>query len=397
MKSRRAPSGSNARKKSPARAALPSDHAAQAAVAAVAAASPTANDSARARIPDIAAAAGVSTATVDRVLNQRPGVRAATMQKVMKAAAALDYLPEADLYKAMQPRPMRLVFLLPPQSNRFMQMLGDYIGFAEEQLAPFNVKCRCHHIEGFNPRVLAQRLLHYGRQADGVAFMALEHPLVREAVNTLAEEGVHLVTLISDLSNSRSAAYVGMDNRAAGRTAGYLLARFLGGAAHAGDGGGSPTKQGKIAMIAGSLSYRGHEEREMGFQHVLQEMLPQLQLVGLREGHDDADTNYKQARTLLEQYPDLVGMYNIGGASDGVGRALKESGRAHKMVFVGHGLTPDTRGLLIDGTMDAVLTQQPQNMIMNCVRIFSNLRERRDALSGVEAVRISVILRENLP
>jgi LacI family transcriptional regulator len=36
-------------------------------------------------------------------------------------------------------------------------------------------------------------------------------------------------------------------------------------------------------------------------------------------------------------------------------------------------------------------------MIMNCVRIFANLRERRDALSGVEAVRISVILRENLP
>ena len=143
------------------------------------------NDGARARVTDIARAAGVSTATVDRVLNQRPGVRAATMQKVLKAAAALDYLPEADLYKAMQPKPMRLVFLLPPQSNRFMQMLGDYIAFSEEQLAPFNVKCKCHHIEGFNPSVLAKRLLHYGRQADGVAFMALEHPLVREAVNTL--------------------------------------------------------------------------------------------------------------------------------------------------------------------------------------------------------------------
>ncbi|NUU00597.1 LacI family DNA-binding transcriptional regulator [Herbaspirillum robiniae] len=349
---------------------------------------------ARARVTDIAAAAGVSTATVDRVLNGRPGVRAATLQKVMKAAAALDYLPESDLYKAMRPRPMQLVFLLPPRSNRYMQMLGDYIGFAEDHLAPFNVRCKYHHIEGFNPRVLAQRLLHYGRQADGVAFMALEHPLVREAVNTLAEEGVHVVTLISDLSNSRRAAYVGMDNRAAGRTAGYLLARFLDrDVTHPGPG----RKPGKIAMIAGSLSYRGHEEREMGFQHALEEICPQVQVVGLREGHDDADTNYKQARILLEQYPDLAGMYNIGGASDGVGRALKESGRDQKVVFIGHGLTPDTRGLLIDGTMDAVLTQHPQNMIMNCVRIFGNLRERRDALAGVEAVRISVILRENLP
>jgi len=348
----------------------------------------------RARVADIAAAAGVSTATVDRVLNQRPGVRSATLQKVMRAAAALDYLPEADLYKAMQPRPMQLVFLLPPRSNRYMQMLGDYIGFAEEQLAPFNVRCRYHHIEGFNPQVLAQRLLHYGRQADGVAFMALEHPLVREAVNTLADEGVHVLTLISDLSNSRRAAYVGMDNRAAGRTAGYLLARFLG--PDLVNPGGTRTPA-KIAMIAGSLSYRGHEEREMGFQHALEELCPQVQVVGLREGHDDADTNYKQARTLLDQYPDLAGMYNIGGASDGVGRALKECGRDQKVVFIGHGLTPDTRGLLIDGTLDAVLTQHPQNMVMNCVRIFGNLRARRDVLAGVDAVRISVILRENLP
>ncbi|WP_050465129.1 LacI family DNA-binding transcriptional regulator [Herbaspirillum autotrophicum] len=345
----------------------------------------------RARVVDIAQAAGVSTATVDRVLNQRPGVKAATMQRVLKIAASLDYLPEADLYKAMQPKPMRLVFLLPPESNRFMRMLGDYIAFAEDQLAPFNVKCKCHHIEGFNPAVLAQRLLHHGRQADGIAFMALEHPLVREAVNTLVAAGVHVVTLISDLSNSRRTAYVGMDNRAAGRTAGYLLGRFLG------NGSQRHKHGGKIAMIAGSLSYRGHEEREMGFLHVIEEMFPHIEVVGLREGHDDADTNYKQARTLLEQYPDLIGMYNIGGASDGVGRALKESGRDQKLVFVGHGLTPDTRGLLIDGTMDAVLTQQPQNMIMNCVRIFTNLRERKEALAGVEAVRISIVLRENLP
>ena len=47
--------------------------------------------------------------------------------------------------------------------------------------------------------------------------------------------------------------------------------------------------------------------------------------------------------------------------------------------------------------MDAVLTQTPQSVIMNCVQIFSNLRERKDPLAGVEANRISVVLRENLP
>ncbi len=36
-------------------------------------------------------------------------------------------------------------------------------------------------------------------------------------------------------------------------------------------------------------------------------------------------------------------------------------------------------------------------MIASCVRIFANLRERRDALAGVEPTRISLVLRENLP
>jgi hypothetical protein len=51
-----------------------------------------------ARLADVAARAGVSTATADRVLNRRPGVRANTAQKVFKAALELDYLPRPNRY-----------------------------------------------------------------------------------------------------------------------------------------------------------------------------------------------------------------------------------------------------------------------------------------------------------
>jgi LacI family transcriptional regulator len=78
-------------------------------------------------------------------------------------------------------------------------------------------------------------------------------------------------------------------------------------------------------------------------------------------------------------------------------RALKEAGREHKVVFIGHGLTPDTHTLLIDGSMDAVITQSPHTTLMNCVRILANLRDKREALSGVETTRSQVIFRENLP
>jgi LacI family transcriptional regulator len=337
------------------------------------------------RIVDVARLAGVSTATVDRVLNRRPGVRAITVQRVLKAATELDYMPAEDLQAAMTPKPMRLLFLLPDGTNRFLTMLGQLIAHSETRLTPFNVRCRVETIKSFNPELLARRLWDCRDKVDGVAFMALEHPAVRETVNLLAERGVPTVTLISDILNARRAAYVGLDNRSAGRTAGYLIARFIG------------PRPAKVAMIAGSLSYRAHEEREMGFLHLFEELFPAIKVVGLREGRDDAERNYRQTRMLLGQHPDLAGIYNIGGGADGVARALKEMGCERDIVFVGHGLTPDTRSLLIDGTMDAVITQNPQNALMSCVAIFDNLRAGREAWHGAEAPRSEIIFRENIP
>jgi LacI family transcriptional regulator len=338
---------------------------------------------------EVAQRADVSLATVDRVLHGRTGVRASTVQRVMRAAADLGYVAQAEAWAAMAPKPLRLAFLIPEGSNRFLRMLGDLIGYSHEHWAPFNVRCQAEYIESFNPEALARQLLKHGKKCDGIAFMALEHPVVREAVASLTEQGVPTVTLISDLSNSSRAAYVGLDNRAAGRTAAYLIARFMGAAARGRDA--------KVAMIAGSLSYRAHEEREAGFLHLFEEQYPRVHVVGAREGQDDEEKNYRQARALLEQHGDLAGIYNIGGGAAGIGRALKESRAARKPVFIGHGLTPDTRALLIDGTMDAVITQNPQGAVMNCVRIFANLRDGREPTSGVETVRSQVIFRENLP
>ena len=337
-----------------------------------------------ARMDDVARLAGVSSATVDRVLNQRPGVRAVTVQRVLKAAGELGYVMDGAL-PASALKPLRLAFLIPAGTNRFLGMLGRLIGSSQDQLASFNMRARVDYIESFKPELLAQHLRRIGRDVDGIAFMALEHPTVREAVDWLAERGVPTVTLISDIAKTKRVAYVGLDNRSAGRSAGYLIARFIG------------PKPAKVAMIAGSLSYRAHEEREMGFLHLFEELFPAIEVVGLREGHDDEARNYRQTKTLLAQHPDLAGIYNIGGGPEGIARALKEAGRQHEVVFVGHGLTPETRALLIEGAMDAVITQNPQTALMDCVAIFANLRAGRPALHGTASPRTEIILRENLP
>jgi LacI family transcriptional regulator len=208
---------------------------------------------------------------------------------------------------------------------------------------------------------------------------------VREAVDALAEAGIPAVTLISDIANTRRVAYVGLDNRSTGRTAGSLMARFIG------------RRPAKVAMIAGSLSYRAHEEREMGFLHLFTELFPAIEVLGLREGHDDEAENYRQAKTLLSRHPDLAGLYNIGGGAAGIARALREARRDQEVVFIGHGLTPDTRALLIDGTMDVVITQNPRALLMDCAAIFDNIRAGSAPDLNIGRPVGEIILRENLP
>jgi LacI family transcriptional regulator len=339
----------------------------------------------RARLADVARRAGVSTASADRALHGRGGVRAITVQRVLQAAAELDYVPAEELPAALPARPQRLVFLLPAGTNRYLTGLGRLIAGAKDLFAAAGATARVEHIHSFNPELLARHLLRHGRDCDGIAFMALEHPAVREAANRLAGRGVPAVTLISDIAGCARAAYVGLDNRSAGRTAGYLMSRFI------------AARPAKVAMIAASLSYRAHEEREMGFLHLFAETAPEVEVLGLREGHDDEALNYRQARMLLAQHRDLAGIYNIGGGAAGIARALKEARRERVVVFIGHGLTADTRELLIDGTMDAVITQNAQATVHDCLSIFRNLRAGRPALHEVTPPRAEIIFRENLP
>lgn len=336
-------------------------------------------------ISDIAVRAGVSPATVDRVLNKRPGVRALTSRRVLHAAAELGYLPEEEFLRSQRPQPMRLAFLLPAGTNPYLKLLGETVKTVAAQPSHENPRVRCFFIDSFNPKILTEALRRYGEKADGIAFMAIDHPLVREAASALRAKGKHVVTIVSDISGSSRTAYVGLDNRAVGRTAAYLLGRL------------AKQSTGKVALIAASRTYRAHEEREMGFLGMMEESFPHLSVVGVREGHDNRDENYRHTLTLLSEYPDLIAIYNVGGSSDGIARALREKSRNEDILFIGHGLTPDTRGLLVEDTMDVVITQSPDVVVRNALQIFANARRGDDPYAGVLPLTMEVIVKENLP
>lgn len=332
----------------------------------------------------VAEAAGVSIATVDRVLNRREGVRSITVEKVETAIRQLGYAPSSLIARG-QVMSRRFAFVLPGGGNPFFGALEAAIGRLPDWIPFKGTIFEIRHVDVFDGEALASVLQGISQEDfDGVAVAALDHPAVREAINTLKAAGSAVVTLVSDVPSSRRDHFVGIDNTAAGRTAGSLMGRFL------------PGRRGKVALVAGSLALRDHAERRFGFEQVITQDFPDVSVIALREGRDDADRVRGMIIDLLAEHEDLSGIYNAGAGNAGIIAALEASGRNRDIVYIAHELTNESRTALLSGTIDAVINQDAGHEVRSAARILQARTADWPILDDQERIRIDIFLRDNL-
>ncbi|SFK12319.1 LacI family DNA-binding transcriptional regulator [Bradyrhizobium sp. Gha] len=339
---------------------------------------------------DIAREAGVSLATVDRVLHKRPGVRPDTVRRVLETIERNAFQPHVAAAELARGRARRFAFVMPTGANPFMLQIQAYLGEMSGWLSARRLAVEMVMTDVFDPSVLAAALEQLaGSDYDGIAVVALDHPSVRAAINDLVDSGAKVVTLVSDVPSSRRHHYVGIDNIAAGRTAGALIGRLV--------GPGRGSTPGKVAIIAGSQGLRDHAERIFGFNQVMASEFSHLEILPLLEGRDEDDRSEQLISRLLARHPDIVGLYNVGAGTQGVAKALTEAGREKQIVFIAHDLTAMTRKLLLQGTLDVAISQNPGHEARAAVRVLLSLARQEPILSEQENIRIDILMRDNLP
>ncbi len=340
---------------------------------------------ARVTIEDVAVAAGLSVATVDRVLNGRAAVRPQTALRVEKAIRLLNYQPDRLAARLAKGQEYRFCFVLPEGNNGFMIELGEEVRASASRLVSERVHIDLRLTDVFDAATLAATLDSIGDIYDGVAVVALDHPRVREAINGLVERGVAVVTLVSDVPSSKRVHYAGIDNSSAGRTAATLMGRFLSG------------KKGKVGLIAGSLSLRDHIERRFGFEQVLAQEFPHLAILPVLESRDDWQRVEKVTAEMLAAHADLIGIYNVGAGARGIVAALENTGRQKQITYIAHELTDHTRRALVDGTIDAIINQNAGHEVRSAVRVLMAKADRTPLIEAMEHIRIDIFVRDNLP
>lgn len=291
---------------------------------------------------DIARAAGVGTAPVERVLNGRGGVRPATAEKVLAAARALDYprrLPER--HRGL----LRIEVILVRPETTFYRRLARAFERIGLTLDPA-VKIHRTFLEEGEPRAIAARIASSELRRAGLILAVPDHPAIRAAVIAAVAAGLPIVHVVTRAAEG-AGELVSIDNYAAGRTAAPLLARMR-------------REEGSVLALCYPI-YQVHRERIRGFSHYLAEHpSPGLVFRWAAFGRDEARRCRDLLLEALESWPDLAGLYNAGGANAALCEVLRRHPRGRQVFFVGHELTENSAAALREGVMSVVLDQAPE-------------------------------------
>ena len=300
---------------------------------------------ARPTIADVAAKAGVSVATVDRVLNERHPVREQTARRVYEAANEIGYHAASLLRQrltAVLPH-VDFGFLLQRPQQAFYRRFGEEIERAVEQTPGVRGRCHLRYVADPSPAEVVRELGAIAASVDAVSLTSIDHHSVTKAVEDLRVEKVPAFSLLSDFAQGARESYIGLDNLKVGRTAAWLIAHT---ARH---------RPGKVAVFVGSHRWHGHQLRETGFRSYFREHAPDFQLLETVVNLETAEVTHEATLHLLERHKDIAGFYVAGGGMEGAISALRESAPDPMPSVVVNELTPESAAALQDQILTGVI------------------------------------------
>jgi len=335
-------------------------------------------------LSDVAHAAGVSYATADRVINNRGNVAAKSIAKVHEAVATLGYVRNVAAANLSRGRIYRLAFLIPQGPNAFFERIRQHIITTAAHMQAERVTVEVIEIAAFAVKELQNSISALaGKDIEGVAIVGLQSSALSEPLAQLRAKGVAVVGLVSDLPQDHRAAYIGIDNRVAGRTAARMI-----GMAHA-------NGKGCVQTFVGSMEARDHAERLTGFCEVIAADFPQIDVLDPIITKDDASILGDQAQIVLSDLSDLTALYNVGAGNSGLVTALRDTPLKRPFCVV-HELVKHSRQALLDGHIDLIIDQRPDVEISRAFNVLRALIDQKDIPVMPDLVP-TIYVRDNLP
>jgi ribose transport system substrate-binding protein len=197
----------------------------------------------------------------------------------------------------------------------------------------------------------------------GIILAPLDDTALKRPVDAAMAKHIPVVIIDSALKGEPGKdfiSYVSTDNRAAGQMGGDELARVLGG-------------KGKVILLRYQEGSASTTEREEGFLDAMKKY-PDLQVISSnRYGGATAAESQNTAMNMIDKIRQANGIFCPGEpVAFGMLLALRQTGLAGKIKFVGFDTAPSLIDAIKKGEIQAVVAQHPKKMASEAVKILVN-------------------------
>lgn len=332
-------------------------------------------------ISDIAMQSGLSEATVDRVINQRGGVRAMTEEVVYRAIDELDR--QHEQWHPSSRSVFIDVIMWTPQ--RFSTAVREALESVLNEVGPGYVRARFDCRENWDIHKLISRIKRSLRQeTHGVILKVPNIPEIAETINHLAAAGLPVMTLVTDVNHCQRLGYIGIDNYRAGATAAYLLTQWV------------PDPLKSMAIVVSSNVFQGEVDRETGFKEALVDLRSHAVVHSVTNSDGLDQTSYQLVHEVIDKDNNVGGIYSIGGGNFGVIKALEERGMT-SVCTIGHDLVRDNILLLKQHKLSALIHHNlREDMRQACKHLLAYYYQKKD-LPPITSSKLDVITPYNIP
>jgi len=322
------------------------------------------NTTKRPTIATVAEHAGLSVATVDRVLNARAPVSPATAEQVFQAAEKVGYFAARLIGQRIRERrpSYRFGILLLGTAQAFYGNVATAITEAAQRQAGANLSIQFEYVFDRTPSAIIAQIEQLAVQCDGLAVVSFAHPLINATIAQIRTAGVPVIALLSDIDENADEPYVGQDNHEVGRTMGWLMAHTCG------------TREGSVGVLLGGHRFLGHQARIDGLRGYLAAHAPGLRLLEAVINLDNNDITEEATLDLLARYNDLCGLCVVGGGGDGIISALSQLPNRPSLCCILQESTELSRQALAQGLVSLVIDSQPRLLAAALVDLLVELQ-----------------------
>lgn len=298
-------------------------------------------------IKQIADACNISRGTVDRVLNNRGKVKAETEELIRSTAAKLGYKPNlAGKALAVTKKNYVIGIILISEGNKFYDDVLRGIRQAEQEISDYGIRILLKTMKGYEAERQIELLDEIKDKINLLIINPINDDRIIEKINTFSEKNIKVITINTDVENSKRLCHVGCNYKKSGETACGIMGLLTGGKAN-------------IGIATGSVKVLGHNQRINGFNEVCKEKFPKFQVLDIIETNDDDVCAFIETQKMLQKYPKMDAIYIVAAGAYGVCKAVNEAKREKEIVIISSDQTPEIIKLLRAGMIKATICQQP--------------------------------------